>query len=161
MSLADDLALILESRDLVTTDQTTGRLPAVTEATLPAVLGKSVANGIAALNGAGVPVTAAGVPMAVIGTTTGTAADAGAVATALNNLAASVNAATAQAAKSAVYHFAVNGSYPGRPVTAAGQPVIWASADVVPPAFGTVTSQTGPVDGLDLVLLSSGLQVAT
>lgn len=84
MTLADDLSLILDTRDLATLDQTTGRLPGVTEGTLPGVLGKNVANGLAALNGVGVPVDTSGNAMARIGTTSGTAADAAAVTAAIS-----------------------------------------------------------------------------
>lgn len=78
MATLDDL---LALGDLPLLDKNTHRLPADTEATLPAAIGKGVANGVAATNGQGIPVTTQGVPVAVIGTTSGTAADAAVVAT--------------------------------------------------------------------------------
>lgn len=78
-------------RDIATLDATTHRLPALTEGTLPAALGKGVANGLAALNGAGKVVDAAGNVAASIGTTAGTAADAAATTTSLNGKAAATD----------------------------------------------------------------------
>lgn len=53
-------------------------------------------------------------------------------------------------------HYAVAGTYPGRPVTA--RPVWWMSWDVAPPATsGTTSSGTGPVVGLDVVFLGVGV----
>lgn len=157
----DALSAALDTRDLLLANRD-GSLPALTVGTLPTAIGKGVANGVAALNGAGVPVTAQGVAMATVGTGAGQAAEAVSTAVAVSAANAAASAAQASAAKGMVVHKAVGSSYPGRPVTAAGQAVMWATPTVAPPAvFGTVTSQTGPVDGLDVVLLSAGLQVAT
>lgn len=53
---------------------------------------------------------------------------------------------------------AVNGAYPGRPVTE--RPVIWKSWDVLPPAPGSTTSGTGPAS-IDTVELRAGVGVVT
>lgn len=55
-------------------------------------------------------------------------------------------------------HYAVNGAYPGRPVTP--RPVIWKSWDVLPPAPGSTTSGTGPAP-IDTVELRAGVGVVT
>lgn len=57
-----------------------------------------------------------------------------------------------------LYWYAVNGAYPGRPVTP--RPVIWKSWDVLPPAPGSTTSGTGPAP-IDTVELRAGVGVVT
>jgi hypothetical protein len=108
MATLDDLLAV---GNLPLLDKTTNRLPALVEATLPGVLSKGVAGGVAALNSQGRPVDTAGNAMAVIGTASGTAADAavvagqisaaqgaaGAAQTAATNAASAASSATAAA----------------------------------------------------------------
>lgn len=69
--------------------------------------------------------------------------------------AAAESAMEAGSAEGAVFHFAVAGVYPGRPITP--KRVFWMTGNVVPPAPGTTTSGTGPVPNHDFVLLSPGM----
>lgn len=158
---------ILALRDLATLDKTSHRLPTLTEATIPAAIGKGLPGGVAAVNSSGQVVDTAGNPVVAssVSTLTGAttvgkavmgAATTGAALTALGAAAATdvtaLNTTVSTVTAHAPYFFyAVGGVYGGRPVYPG--PVVWASIDVAPPATtGTTTSGTTAVAGLDFML---------
>jgi hypothetical protein len=88
--MAADIGAITEIYDLAVVGKIDKRLGAEVEATFPVALGKGTPGGVAALNGQGKPIDTNGNPMAVIGTTAGTAADAKATSDALAAVAQNV-----------------------------------------------------------------------